>query len=177
MITNVDRTSKNQPRWLGPYIVKAYGENRTYILEDLAGAFLRRLVPVRQIRLLESGDRRSKDDLKETHYEIDAIVNHRKTDDDKFEYLTAFVGYNEPEWIIESDFNSKATISDYWSKRKAIEDQQKGNFKHLPDSNMKRKYNRKNFNVLEIENNNTSSSTSTTPPIKMNQRRSNRLKK
>ena len=65
MIVNVDEKNEQQPGWLGPYIVKGYGENRSYILEDLTGSFLRRFVPAKQIRLLESGDRRDRSELNE----------------------------------------------------------------------------------------------------------------
>ena len=122
MIVNVHRSSKLHPRWLGPFIIKGYTNNGSYILSDLTGDLLSRDVVTHHIKLIEDGNQRSPNSLKEKHYEVQAIVNHRKTSDGDFEYLVNWVGYEDAKyntWQSVASFDSKKPIQDYWARRQA----------------------------------------------------------
>jgi transposase InsO family protein len=123
MIVNVLKSSKLQPRWLGPFIIKGYTKHGSYILEDLTGSLLSRDVPTHQIRLIQSGDQRSESELNEKHYEVQAIVNHRLLPDGEYEYYVHWVGYDDQEkyntWQTVDTFDSKKPIQDYWTRRQA----------------------------------------------------------
>ncbi|KAI8967856.1 hypothetical protein BDB01DRAFT_901207 [Pilobolus umbonatus] len=122
MITNVTRSSKMQERWLGPFIIKGYTSNGSYILEDLTGSLLSRDVPTQQIRLIQSGSKRTPKELKEKHYEVQAIVNHRGTPGN-YEYYVYWVGYDDQKkyntWQTVDTFDSMKPIQDYWARREA----------------------------------------------------------
>jgi transposase InsO family protein len=141
MITNVNRTAKVQPRWIGPLIIKGYTKNGSYILEDLAGSLLSRDVPTQQIRLIQAGDKRSANELKDKHYEVQAIVNHRGTPGN-YEYYVHWAGYDDQAkyntWQTVDTFDSMKPIQDYWARRQATSSQHSSNTR-LPDTINKRK--------------------------------------
>ncbi|KAI8968740.1 hypothetical protein BDB01DRAFT_709755, partial [Pilobolus umbonatus] len=119
MITNVTRSSKMQERWLGPFIIKGYTSNGSYILEDLTGSLLSRDIPTQQIRLIQSGSKRTPNELKEKHFEVQAIVNHRGTPGN-YEYYVHWVGYDDQKkyntWQTVDTFDSMKPIQDYWAR-------------------------------------------------------------
>lgn len=141
MITNVNRTSKVQPRWIGPLIIKGYTKNGSYILEDLTGSLLSRDVPTQQIRLIQAGNQRSANELKDKHYEVQAIVNHRGSPGN-YEYYVHWTGYDDQEkyntWQTIDTFDSMKPIQDYWHRRQATSSQHNYNIR-LPDTINKRK--------------------------------------
>ncbi|KAI9475477.1 MAG: hypothetical protein EXX96DRAFT_651253 [Benjaminiella poitrasii] len=153
MVVNVDRSAKTQPRF--------------------------RDIPINQIKLIQSGDKTSNEELFEKHYEVRSIINHRQLKNNKYEYLTSFVGYDEAEWIIESDFDSVNTIRDYWNRRRAIERQQKGNF-DLPETINQRKPYTKRHTNYNIDSEASKTNSKINSPSKADTHptcRSNRLKK
>jgi transposase InsO family protein len=141
MIINVLKSSKLQPRWLGPFIIKGYTKHGSYILEDLTGSLLSRDVPTHQIRLIQSGDKRSETELNDKHYEVQAIVNHRLLPDGEYEYYVHWVGYDDQEkyntWQTVDTFDSKKPIQDYWTRRRAATTSTTG--KSLPNTINKRR--------------------------------------
>jgi len=114
MIVNVHRTSKLQERYSGPFYVKGYTKNKSYILTDQANNLLSRDVPTQQIKLIDS-NAASQNDVKDKHYEVQAIIAHRGVPTN-YEYLVHWLGYNDPAdntWRKESDFDSKLHIKIY----------------------------------------------------------------
>jgi hypothetical protein len=97
MAVNVLKSSKLQPRWLDPFIIKGYTKHGSYILEDLTGSLLSRDVPTHQIRLIQSRDQRFGSEPNEKHYEVQVIVNHRLLPDGEYEYYMHWVGYDDQE--------------------------------------------------------------------------------
>lgn len=114
MIQNVDRSAKSDPKFIGPYFIRGYTTNSTYMLEDTLNQLLQRDVPLNQIRVLQRGDKRPENELLEEHYEVRAIINYRLRENNQYEYLTSFVGYKDPEWIIDTDFDSLEPVRNYW---------------------------------------------------------------
>lgn len=120
MLLNVFKSSKLQPRWLGPYFIKNYTRNGSYVLADITGELLPRDVPTQHIRVVDYSDNHATKGLHPKHYEVQAIVKHRtdrKTG--KVKFLVNWVGYPDPKdntWQFESDFDSKGPIRDYWAR-------------------------------------------------------------
>jgi len=141
MIVNPTRTSKLSPRWLGPYLIKNYTKNGSYVLADLTGELLSRDVATQHIRVIDFSDNHLTKGFKERHYEVQAIVNHRidKVTGEMF-YRTNWVGYQKKDdtWQRESDFDSKKPIRDYWAR---INPAKPGT--PLPNTVNKRKINRR----------------------------------
>lgn len=146
MILNVTRGSKLEPRWLGPYFIKNYTKHGSYVLADITGELLSRDVATQHIRVIDYSDNHQTKNLKEQHYEVQAIVNHRNNKDTgKTQYLVNWVGYpdkNDNTWQNESDFDSKRPIQDYWHRIASNSSQQL-----LPTTVNKRKLNRRRLHA------------------------------
>ena len=85
---------------------------------DQAQNLLSRDVPTQQIKLVDPNVA-SQNNVKDKHYEVQAIIAHRGVPTN-YEYLVHWLGYNDPAdhtWQKESDFDSKLHIQLYWSRR------------------------------------------------------------
>jgi hypothetical protein len=120
MIINVHRNSKLQERYSGPFTIKGYTKNKSYVLVDPQGNLLSRDIPTQQIKLIDDGSA-SQNELKDGHYEVQAIIAHRGNAPN-YEYLVHWLGYNDPKehtWQTVEDFDSKLHIELYWDRRNA----------------------------------------------------------
>ncbi|GAA5802197.1 hypothetical protein HPULCUR_007658 [Helicostylum pulchrum] len=118
MIVNVHRNSKSEERYSGPFTIKGYTKNKSYILMDRLDNLLSRDVPTQQIKLIQSSAA-SQNEIKDQHYEVQAIIAHRGGPTD-FEYLVHWLGYNDETdhtWQTASDFDSTLHIELYWQRR------------------------------------------------------------
>ena len=117
MILNVHRSSKLQESYSGPFQIKGYTKNKSYILIDQQGNLLSRDVPTHHIKLV-STNAASQNATKEGHFEVQAIIKHRGTPGN-YNYLVHWLGYDKPEdhtWQTEQDFDSKMHIELYWDR-------------------------------------------------------------
>lgn len=120
MIQNVTRGDKLEERYSGPFFVKGYTKHKSYILVDQADNLLSRDIPTQQIKLIDA-NKPSQNEIKDGHYEVQAIIKHRGTPAN-YEYLVHWLGYDHPKyhtWQVESDFDSKYHIKLYWDRRNA----------------------------------------------------------
>jgi hypothetical protein len=118
MIINVHRQSKLEERYSGPFTIKGYTKNKSYILVDRLDNLLSRDVPTHHIKLIESSAA-SQNVIKDQHFEVQAIIAHRGGPID-YEYLVHWLGYNDPSdhtWQTASDFDSMLHIELYWQRR------------------------------------------------------------
>ena len=130
MIKNVHRKTKLDESYSGPFYIKGYTKNKSYILMDPAQNLLSRDVPTQQIKLIDA-NAASQNEVKDQHYEVQAIVAHRGVPTN-YEYLVHWLGYNDPAdrtWQKESDFDSKLHIELYWKRRN-----NNGNTKDAPSA-------------------------------------------
>ncbi|KAI9332122.1 hypothetical protein BD770DRAFT_449334 [Pilaira anomala] len=118
MIKNVHRNSKLEEAFFGPFFIKGYTKNKSYILMDQAQNLLSRDVPTQQIKLVDPNVA-SQNNVKDKHYEVQAIIAHRGVPTN-YEYLVHWLGYNDSAdhtWQKESDLSSKLHIQLYWNRR------------------------------------------------------------
>lgn len=123
MIINVHRNSKLQERFSGPFTIKGYTKNKSYILTDQADNLLSRDIPTQQIKLIHD-NKASQNVVADDHYEVQAIISH-KGSPGNYLYLVHWLGYNDPAshtWQREGDFDSKLHIELYWARRNAGND-------------------------------------------------------
>lgn len=140
MLLDPVRSTKMQPRWLGPYFIKNYTRNGSYTLADITGELLPRDVPTQHIRVIDFSDNHVTKGLHPRHYEVQAIVKHRaERKTGRMKFLVNWVGYPDSKdntWQYESDFDSKGPVREYWAR--ISPDQQNPN-RPLPKTVNKRK--------------------------------------
>lgn len=123
MIQNVTRRSKTDPRYLGPYKVKAITKGGSYTLESTAtGALLPRAVSTSQLKLISKEDVLPENDP-DMHFEVLAVTDHRG-DADEREYRVKWRGFeddSEDTWEKIDSFDSLKPIKTYL-KRKGLLD-------------------------------------------------------
>jgi len=140
MLLDPVRSTKMQPRWLGPYFIKNYTRNGSYTLADITGELLPRDVPTQHIRVVDLSDNHGSKGLLPHHYEVQAIVNHRtERKTGRMKFLVNWVGYPDSKdntWQYETDFDSKGPIRDYWAR---ISPDHKNPNRPLPKTVNKRK--------------------------------------
>ena len=128
MIKNVNRKTKRDPRYEGPFYIHGYSTNNSYILRD---------VPTHHLKIIRDDDsiiNESNDELSDNDeeavnnkdkrkkesdiYVIQAVVNHRGSLGN-YEYLIHWEGHDDPKeftWEPSSHFHSKLHINIYWAR-------------------------------------------------------------
>jgi hypothetical protein len=105
------RTSKSQPRYLGPFKVLRRNQGGAYILEDAAGNSLKRSPEaLKQVtRNSEFG----------TSFVVDEIVEHRGDSRSEREYLVKWQGLDSSmnSWEPAKNFDSPSAINKYWKRQ------------------------------------------------------------
>ncbi|KAL9536420.1 hypothetical protein MBANPS3_012660, partial [Mucor bainieri] len=144
MLLDPVRSTKTQPRWLGPYFIKNYTRHGSYVLADITGELLSRDVSTNMIRVVDFSDNHVTKGLLPRHYEVQAIVNHRiERKTGRMKFLVNWVGYPDSKdntWQYESDFDSKGPIRDYWARAKP---DLNNPYRPLPKTINKRKINQR----------------------------------
>jgi hypothetical protein len=90
--------------------------SKTYTLQDNSGALLPHNYPPSALKLISSDPIFSS-----VSYEVDAILNHRATDDGGYEYLVRWKNFSKDHdsWEPASQFDDETTITNYWRRRDA----------------------------------------------------------
>lgn len=116
MIRDVTRSSKDEPRWVGPYIVNAKVGSGSYRLRTTLGKELKRIVPRDQIKVIENTQA---DQDREPTYLVESILDHRRNARGYFEYLVKWKYYSAAEnsWEPATSFEDVGWIRHYWQKR------------------------------------------------------------
>ncbi|KAG1530135.1 hypothetical protein G6F51_013934 [Rhizopus arrhizus] len=118
MIKNVNRNSKTDPRYEGPFVVHGVTKNGSYILTDKTGALLSRDVPTSHIKLI-STDNVVNNRADQQQYDVQAIIQHKGNNTSNYKYLVRWKGY-PPEydtWEPASSFDDMSMIEQYWARR------------------------------------------------------------
>ena len=108
--------NKLTPRYEGPYTVIHRTSGGSYVLHDGTGAPLSRNYAPSQLKLvLEDADNLAS-------YEVERIVDHRRTRGEKgeWDFKVKWKGYPESDnsWVPQSHFNETQCIRGYWQKCK-----------------------------------------------------------
>ena len=96
MMKALNRQSKQDERWEGPFKIVSVESNGYIIMNDL-GEIRSHPVPRSCLRKI-----RSRDESKGGWWEVTKIVDHRNGADGSVEYNTFFAGYDDPFWIHET---------------------------------------------------------------------------
>jgi hypothetical protein len=114
MALDVNKTSKHDQNFVGPYQVTEVRPSGTYLLTDDLGQTLRR--GISQLKVIPE----AKTD--EKSYELDKIIEH-KGHGKHIRYLVSWKGYGEEDnsWLSSDKFDDDKIIQEYWkSKPKQI---------------------------------------------------------
>jgi transposase InsO family protein len=115
MIKDLLRTSKAEPRWVGPYWVLSKKGSSSYRLRDSSGEEFKKLVPVDQIKLVAA----TVDPASiEPTYVVDRLTDHRKNKSTgATEYLVKWKYGEKDTWEPVSSFEDNDLIRRYWAAR------------------------------------------------------------
>jgi transposase InsO family protein len=116
MVKDVNRKSKNEPAYTGPYTILRRTKGKSYVLLDHGNDTLfPRDVPPQQLKLVSS----TASIPLEPHYQVEAIVKHRGRRG-AYEYLVRWKGYgaSADSWEPAGNFDSPAIIEQYWKRRR-----------------------------------------------------------
>jgi hypothetical protein len=115
MIKNIEKSSKFDPVYIGPYSIERRARSGNYVLRDAIGDILDRRVPADHIKLVSRVPLPK--DEEEPIYVVRKVVNHRGTPGN-YEYLVDWKNYKEQTWEPESHFLDPDPVKDYWDKVK-----------------------------------------------------------
>lgn len=121
MIINVDKSSKTDPIYEGPFLVHGMSTHNSYILTDMQHNLLSRDVPTSHLKLISLPGNKSAEYIndQDEHYEVQAITQHRG-EPGNYEYLIHWKGYDDPEdftWEPVSNIDDRKIIETYWNRR------------------------------------------------------------
>ena len=117
MLKDQLRSTKFEPKYVGPYTIVRRTRNGNYLLRDETGDPLDRPVPPDQLKLVSKKPRRSdnQDDVFEVHH----IVEHRGQPG-SYEYLVRWkppYGDEDDTWEPPSSFKDSGIIKRYWTQQ------------------------------------------------------------
>jgi hypothetical protein len=118
MIRDGTRASKNDPKYLGPYIIFEVTDALTYRLANLDGTSVGRPLAADKLKLVKSNFWRELEDA----YEVAGIKDHREETDGSFSFLTRWKGYDERSdtWEPEGNFFADKLIKAYWEAVRTV---------------------------------------------------------
>jgi hypothetical protein len=132
-------TNKWQPKYIGPYTVVRRSQGGAYVLRDSTGDILDRHVPIDQIKVLSSKEKRARQALsdgeqgddtdtkqaeQEPSYEVERIVDHRGDNPSSYEYLVKWKNYpsSANSWEPIDNFEDREVIVNYWKNLTSTQD-------------------------------------------------------
>lgn len=111
MISMPPRSKKSGPRYTGPFTV-AQRSGNGYKLMSSTG-LLPRAIPTHRLKLVQAAE-----EIEE--HEVEHIISHRKTLDGSIEFLTKWIGHEDPTWEPEHNFISEhastQAYTSYWEE-------------------------------------------------------------
>ena len=112
MILDPERSSKSEPKYIGPYTVASKEKGGVFRLLDSSQALLKRKVPISQMKLISA-----KDEKAET-FIVERILKHRGPEGAR-QYLVKWLGYPAAQntWEPASNFEDLAMITKYWNSK------------------------------------------------------------
>ncbi|KAJ8651493.1 hypothetical protein O0I10_012946 [Lichtheimia ornata] len=116
MIVNINRSSKTDPIYDGPYIVHFRTPKGNYVLRDKMGKLLQRNIPPHQVKRVSDDPKADGD----TFYEFEAIVDHRLHAQHGYpEYRVHSRGYSDEDdtWEPAENFSDISAINAYIKRR------------------------------------------------------------
>ena len=130
MLRDPLRQSKNEPPYVGPYVVASRAGSSTYWIKDAVGGLLRRPVPVDQLKVLRKvpvlpQERRlpapeAGGELPTDQYYVDSLLDHKMVDG-KHTYLVKWSGFDASEatWVPAVDIED-GLINKYMATRRTL---------------------------------------------------------
>jgi hypothetical protein len=116
MVLDVNRSSKNESPYVGPYTVKSFDEaSQSYKVSDSLGSILGRRLTIDMMKVLPLA-RKSEDD----EYYVETLLKHRKRLG-KLEYLVKWVGFDENTWEPVENILDDNLIRQYWAQKERIQ--------------------------------------------------------
>jgi len=126
-LVDPNKTNKWQPKYLGPYTVVRRSQGGAYVLKDTRGDILDRHVPIDQLKVLSSKEKKAKQALidqdgdekqapTEVSYEVEKIVDHKGDNPSNYEFLVKWKNYDSSEntWEPLENFEDREVINRYW---------------------------------------------------------------
>lgn len=104
------RSTKVQPRYVGPYEVVRRTPAGTYVLRDSSGEPLDSTYPLDKLKVVDKA-------LMDNIYVVEAIVGHEEIEPGRMRYLVKWRGYDEESWVEAKDFQDTALIRAYHRRR------------------------------------------------------------
>jgi len=118
MVRDVQRDNKVSPPYVGPYTILTRLTSGSYVLKDAQNIVLTRTVPASFMKLVTrvpSASPASPSD--EKAFEVSHIGAHRGSKSAR-EYLTYWIGYDDPTWVPSANFDDLGVIEAYWRSLK-----------------------------------------------------------
>lgn len=118
VVTKVDTGAQGlRPRYEGPYKVVRRTTGGTYVLAEGDGTLLRRNYSPNQLKMIQL----PMEDLPQT-YEVEAILDDRKTDQGEQEYLVKWRGYSSEHntWEPVDHFQDLEIIAKYHENQRVL---------------------------------------------------------
>ena len=130
MLRDPLRQSKNEPPYVGPYVVASRAGSSTYWIKDAVGGLLRRPVPVDQLKVLRKAsappqERRlpapgAAGELPSDQFYVDSLLDHKMVDG-KHTYLVKWSGFDvsEATWVPAVDIED-GLINKFLATRRTL---------------------------------------------------------
>ncbi|KAG2210687.1 hypothetical protein INT45_003171, partial [Circinella minor] len=113
MILIQEKQNKLYPNYEGYYTVVRKTSAGTYVLRNEKGFIEPRNFPPSNLKIVSD-----KIIPQEQYFEVEAIIGHRRDDNNKLQYRCRWLGYNEADdtWEPEENFTDPKFISDYYRR-------------------------------------------------------------
>jgi transposase InsO family protein len=119
VIKDPTRKDKFEPKYIGPYTIIRRAQNGAYVLRDDTGDILDRHVSIDQIKMYSRETDEEDEKRKQETYDVDFVSDHSgSASDNSLQFLTHWVGYEEPTWVASEDFDDDSPIRAYWQRVK-----------------------------------------------------------
>jgi len=109
---DVNRESKQDPPYLGPYVVKRCFDGN-YTIEDMTGALYQHDVPRHRLKALSNAD------LPPSEHRVRQLLGHRDLPDGSKEYKVEFAD-GDIYWLLPSAISDSALIRKYWGQKRRL---------------------------------------------------------
>ena len=114
MILVTEKQNKLDPKYKGFYTVVRKTQANTYVLKNEQGLLEPRNYPPSLLKKVSDKILQNKDEI----FEVEAIVDHKKNDENKYLYRCRWQDYDESHdtWEPEEHFTDPKFITEYWRR-------------------------------------------------------------